>query len=349
MTDELQKLVEILRESKRIVFFGGAGVSTESGIPDFRSANGLWNEKLKMELEEATAFSAGDPEFLTKLYDLSLILPEEALVTSFRFNDGNCELGIQTQNRNIDFSQRLRFPYWRISRLQERIVSTNLFSFTLFFVKTEVQPPFTSSLKPQLEDQIQTIVLLNIFAPRRAPTASSIRSRITSGNNRDMTLVGTFVIGEISGATIILHNRATQVTRNNLNGTINSTGEFATAQKQQLQQALENRAELNKLLQTLQQTEGVTDEQTALLRQRLERSNKQVELLQNQQKNIGQDGLSANGSTATANASNSDKHYVRIGETLPNGFMLQAVTRTSATLVRGDEVVELTLQDNSTP
>ncbi|MBO4852316.1 MAG: NAD-dependent protein deacylase [Schwartzia sp.] len=50
MTDELQKLVDILRDSEKIVFFGGAGVSTESGIPDFRSANGLWNEKLKMEL-----------------------------------------------------------------------------------------------------------------------------------------------------------------------------------------------------------------------------------------------------------------------------------------------------------
>ena len=50
MTNDLHKLVEILRESNHIVFFGGAGVSTESGIPDFRSANGLWNEKLKMEL-----------------------------------------------------------------------------------------------------------------------------------------------------------------------------------------------------------------------------------------------------------------------------------------------------------
>ena len=50
MPDELQKLVEILRESEKIVFFGGAGVSTESGIPDFRSANGLWNEKLQVEL-----------------------------------------------------------------------------------------------------------------------------------------------------------------------------------------------------------------------------------------------------------------------------------------------------------
>ncbi len=50
VTEETEKLVEILRASERIVFFGGAGVSTESGIPDFRSANGLWNEKLQTEL-----------------------------------------------------------------------------------------------------------------------------------------------------------------------------------------------------------------------------------------------------------------------------------------------------------
>ena len=38
---------EWVRESKRIVFFGGAGVSTESGIPDFRSTDGLYNQKYK--------------------------------------------------------------------------------------------------------------------------------------------------------------------------------------------------------------------------------------------------------------------------------------------------------------
>ena len=40
--EQLQKLID---ESKRIVFFGGAGVSTESGIPDFRSVDGLYNQK----------------------------------------------------------------------------------------------------------------------------------------------------------------------------------------------------------------------------------------------------------------------------------------------------------------
>ncbi|MEG1923199.1 MAG: NAD-dependent protein deacylase [Clostridia bacterium] len=42
---ELEKLKEIIDNSKKIVFFGGAGVSTESGIPDFRSVDGIYNQK----------------------------------------------------------------------------------------------------------------------------------------------------------------------------------------------------------------------------------------------------------------------------------------------------------------
>lgn len=42
----INKLKEIISNSNNIVFFGGAGVSTESGIPDFRSSNGLFNQKL---------------------------------------------------------------------------------------------------------------------------------------------------------------------------------------------------------------------------------------------------------------------------------------------------------------
>lgn len=41
---EEEKLYEIIKNSKRIVFFGGAGVSVASGIPDFRGANGLYNK-----------------------------------------------------------------------------------------------------------------------------------------------------------------------------------------------------------------------------------------------------------------------------------------------------------------
>lgn len=45
MEQEIKKLNDIIRESNNIVFFGGAGVSTESGIPDFRSVDGLYNQK----------------------------------------------------------------------------------------------------------------------------------------------------------------------------------------------------------------------------------------------------------------------------------------------------------------
>lgn len=42
-----EQLIEMIRNSNHIVFFGGAGVSTESGIPDFRSETGLWSAKTK--------------------------------------------------------------------------------------------------------------------------------------------------------------------------------------------------------------------------------------------------------------------------------------------------------------
>lgn len=45
MDENIQKLQQMIDESHRIVFFGGAGVSTESGIPDFRSVDGLYNQK----------------------------------------------------------------------------------------------------------------------------------------------------------------------------------------------------------------------------------------------------------------------------------------------------------------
>ena len=46
-TEKLNELRQIIEDSDNIVFFGGAGVSTESGIPDFRSVDGLYNQKYK--------------------------------------------------------------------------------------------------------------------------------------------------------------------------------------------------------------------------------------------------------------------------------------------------------------
>jgi NAD-dependent deacetylase len=57
MTNAVAKLREILLNSDNIVFFGGAGVSTESGIPDFRSADGLYNETYKYPPETILSYS----------------------------------------------------------------------------------------------------------------------------------------------------------------------------------------------------------------------------------------------------------------------------------------------------
>lgn len=52
--EELQKIID---DSSRIVFFGGAGVSTESGIPDFRSADGIYHQQYKYSPEQVVSHS----------------------------------------------------------------------------------------------------------------------------------------------------------------------------------------------------------------------------------------------------------------------------------------------------
>ena len=55
--EQLRELAQWISESRRIVFFGGAGVSTESGIPDFRSADGLYAEKRRYPPEQIVSHS----------------------------------------------------------------------------------------------------------------------------------------------------------------------------------------------------------------------------------------------------------------------------------------------------
>lgn len=80
MRTEIEKLTQILRNSNNIVFFGGAGVSTESNIPDFRSANGLFNARLNMTLSPEQLVShtyfIRFPEEFFNFYKAKLIYPE---------------------------------------------------------------------------------------------------------------------------------------------------------------------------------------------------------------------------------------------------------------------------------
>ncbi|MBQ6815410.1 MAG: NAD-dependent protein deacylase [Lachnospiraceae bacterium] len=81
MTDEnITKLAHIISESNNIVFFGGAGVSTASGIPDFRSAEGLYSMKFKRTLspEELVShtYFVRFPEQFFEFYKKHLIYPK---------------------------------------------------------------------------------------------------------------------------------------------------------------------------------------------------------------------------------------------------------------------------------
>lgn len=57
MKDKIEALRKIVHASDNVVFFGGAGVSTESGIPDFRSVDGLYNQKYKYPPEQIISHS----------------------------------------------------------------------------------------------------------------------------------------------------------------------------------------------------------------------------------------------------------------------------------------------------
>lgn len=66
----LETLIQWVRESKHIVFFGGAGVSTESGIPDFRSVDGLYSQRFEYPPERiiSHSFFLQRPEYFFRFY-----------------------------------------------------------------------------------------------------------------------------------------------------------------------------------------------------------------------------------------------------------------------------------------
>jgi len=78
MDTDIIHLKDILNNSDNIVFFGGAGVSTESGIPDFRSADGLYNEKYTYPPETilSHSFFIAYPEEFYRFYKEKMLYPE---------------------------------------------------------------------------------------------------------------------------------------------------------------------------------------------------------------------------------------------------------------------------------
>lgn len=76
MNAEIERLKALVSESDNIVFFGGAGVSTESGIPDFRSVDGLYNQKWKYPPETilSRTFFERNPEEYYRFHREKLVI-----------------------------------------------------------------------------------------------------------------------------------------------------------------------------------------------------------------------------------------------------------------------------------
>ena len=99
--EELQRMVD---ESERIVFFGGAGVSTESGIPDFRSVDGLYHQKYDYPPETILShtFFEQKPEAFFRFYKDKLlptgVKPNKAHLKLAEWEQAGKLLAVVTQN-----------------------------------------------------------------------------------------------------------------------------------------------------------------------------------------------------------------------------------------------------------
>ena len=78
MKERIMQLKALADASRRIVFFGGAGVSTESGIPDFRSTGGLYHQEWKYppEIILSHTFYKSNPEEFFRFYRAKMLAPD---------------------------------------------------------------------------------------------------------------------------------------------------------------------------------------------------------------------------------------------------------------------------------
>ena len=105
MIDSVTILQQLINKSKKIAFFGGAGVSTESGIPDFRSIDGLYQQKWQYPPEQIISYSffEYDPVEFYRFYREKLVPSKEIKPNAAHYKLAELEekgklLGVITQN-----------------------------------------------------------------------------------------------------------------------------------------------------------------------------------------------------------------------------------------------------------
>ena len=102
MNSEIAKLKQIINESENIVFFTGAGISVPSGIPDFRSADGLYTNDLRAETIISHSYFMSHPKEFYQFYKDKMVyedaLPNIAHKWIAELEDSGKSKGVITQN-----------------------------------------------------------------------------------------------------------------------------------------------------------------------------------------------------------------------------------------------------------
>ena len=94
-------LQKIINQSKNIVFFGGAGVSTESGIPDFRSVDGIYNQKYDYPPEEILSHTF----FINKTEEFYRFYRDKMLCLNAKPNKAHLKLAeLEKSGTSTDFT-----------------------------------------------------------------------------------------------------------------------------------------------------------------------------------------------------------------------------------------------------
>ena len=274
--------------------------------------------------------SAGNRDALSLLYDLSISLHNDAIMTSFRLNEKTCDFLIQGTNPFAYRPMENNVPGWAIRRVQQRNITDSLFTFTVSLEKEENSKPREDDITP--ENMVQTIEARNIFDPER--TSKTDEPAKPTDPKEEMILIGTTFVGDVSAAIILLRDP---------DGRIAATrGKKLLEAAERKRQAVENRDELAAVYRTIQQSPDIPKEQAEKVRQRMERYDKEIERIREQERELILQGAYAGKTAATID--DSGKRIVSVGDTLQNGFTLKAVTRTTATFTRDGETVELILR-----
>lgn len=143
MDDKVRKLKEIVDNTDNLVFFGGAGVSTESGIPDFRSTDGLYNMKYKYPPETIvshTFFVRRTEEFFEFYKDKMMVLDAKPNKAHYKLaqweKEGKCR-AVVTQNIDGLHQMAGSKMFWNFTEVSTEIIVPNAVNFlTLLMSKT---------------------------------------------------------------------------------------------------------------------------------------------------------------------------------------------------------------------